>query len=253
LAKKVAILQSNYIPWKGYFDIINSVDEFVLYDEVQYTRRDWRNRNKIKSPQGTMWLTIPVEVKGRYFQKISETRISDPEWRSRHWATISLYYSGAPHFRYYREFFEQLYMGADDAFLSRINHRFLTSICSLLNIETRLTWSSDYHCQGEKTERLIQMCKQTGATYYLSGPSAKGYIDEELFRQEGIVLAYMDYSGYPEYQQLNQPFDHAVSIVDLIFNEGPAAPLFMKSFRPAGHPDSVAASDPWTPLRQMSL
>jgi hypothetical protein len=238
--RRIAIVQSNYIPWKGYFDIINSVDEFVVYDDAQYTRRDWRNRNRIKTPRGTVWLTIPVEVKGKYLQKINETKISDPEWNRRHWATILQCYSHARCFRPYRDFFEQLYLGSRETLLSLVNYRFLTSICRLLHIDTRLTWSMDYQLKGEKTEKLIQMCRQAGANHYLSGPTAKGYIDEELFSNEGIVLEYIDYSGYPEYQQLYPPFEHAVSIIDLIMNEGSAAPHFMKSFRSADQEGSVS-------------
>lgn len=234
MGKKIAIIQSNYIPWKGYFDIINFVDEFILYDDAQYTRRDWRNRNKIKTPYGLMWLSIPVEVKGKYFQKINETMISNPEWNRRHWATIAHNYSNAKHFRDYRELFEELYLGTDAKLLSEVNYRFLSAICRLLHIKTKMTWSMEYHIEGERTEKLISICKQTGAVEYLSGPSAKDYIDEELFKEEGITLRYMDYSGYPEYRQLSQPFDHTVSIIDLIFNEGPAAAAFMKSFGSSG-------------------
>ena len=228
--KKVAIVQSNYIPWKGYFDLINSVDEFILFDDMQYTRRDWRNRNKIKTPNGLMWITIPVQVKGKYYQKIREAVISDPEWNCRHWKTIAQNYSRAKHFRDYRESFEKLYLESNEKFLSQVNYRFVTAICEVLGIKTRLSWSMDYRLSEGKTERLVDLCKQAGATEYISGPTAKGYIDEELFRQEGITLRYMDYSGYPEYNQLFLPFEHQVSIIDLIFNEGPDAPKYMKSF-----------------------
>src|SRR5262245_47310638 len=107
--KRVAIVQSNYIPWKGYFDLINSVDEFVLFDDVQYTRRDWRNRNKIKTPQGLLWLTIPVEVKGKFQQKIHDTRVSDLRWQTKHWQSIAQAYGKARYFAEYRECFENLY------------------------------------------------------------------------------------------------------------------------------------------------
>src|SRR6056297_2335313 len=101
--KKVAIIQSSYIPWKGYFDIINSVDEFIIYDNVQYTRRDWRNRNLIKTPNGLKWLTIPVAVKGRYYQAIRDTKVSDKDWPNIHWKSIKHHYSKAPCFNYYAE------------------------------------------------------------------------------------------------------------------------------------------------------
>jgi len=228
--KAVAIVQSNYIPWKGYFDIINLVDEFILFDDMQYTRRDWRNRNKIKTANGARWLTIPVEVKGKYFQKIKDTKVSDAEWNRKHWKAIMHSYSRSKYFEEYREQFEELYLGCSENYLSRINYRFLTAICKIFGIDTKISWSMDYKLVASKTETLVDLCKQAGATEYISGPSAKDYIDEELFRKEGIAFRYMDYSGYPEYNQLYSPFYHAVSIIDLIFNEGPNAQKYMKSF-----------------------
>lgn len=228
--KKVAILQSNYIPWKGYFDLINFVDEFVLFDEMQYTRRDWRNRNLIKTRSGLKWLTIPVAVKGNYFQKIKNTRVSDAGWAKRHWESIVHNYSKATHFNSYRELFEGLYLGSQESFLSRINYAFLTAICKILGISTPISWSEEYTSVEGKTERLVSICKQARATTYLSGPAARDYIDETLFNNENISLEYMDYSSYPEYRQLFPPFEHGVSVMDLIFNEGPDAPKFMKSF-----------------------
>ena len=112
--KKVAILQSNYIPWKGYFDIINLVDEFILYDDMQYTRRDWRNRNQIKTVDGVKWLTIPVDTKGKFFQKINETKVSDHKWAEAHWKAICLNYAKAPYFKTYEPLFEELYRKAGE-------------------------------------------------------------------------------------------------------------------------------------------
>jgi hypothetical protein len=228
--KKVAIVQSNYIPWKGYFDLINQADEFILYDTVQYTRRDWRNRNRIKTANGLIWLTIPVDVKGKYFQKIKDTCISDTEWNRKHWKSIVHSYSKANYFKKYREQFEALYLGCREKYLSRINYRFLKSICEILGIETKISWAMDYQLSDGKNEALIELCKQTGASEYISGPAAKSYINEIFFKNEGIKLEYMDYSGYPEYHQLYPPFEHAVSIIDLILNEGPNAQRCMKSF-----------------------
>ena len=228
--KKAAIVQSCYIPWKGYFDIINGVDEFILYDDVQYTRRDWRNRNRIKTANGPAWLTIPVEVKGKYFQSIRETVVSEPSWNRQHWKSILHSYARSKHFRSYQGMLEDLYLSCKETFISKINYRFISAICQILGITTNISWSMEYELTGDKTERLVCLCKQAGATEYISGPSAKDYMDEELFRREGIELRYMDYSGYPEYTQLYPPFDHNVSIIDLILNEGPDARKFMKSF-----------------------
>lgn len=230
MGKRLAVVQSNYIPWKGYFDLMNLVDEFILFDDMQYTRRDWRNRNKIKTPNGPMWLTIPVEVKGKYFQKIKETVISDRDWSRKHWKTIVHHYSRAKYFQDCKGLFEELYLGSTQTYLSQINYRFLTAICQLLGIDTKISWSMDYRLVEGKTERLVDLCKQANATEYVSGPTAKGYIDEHLFAEAGIAVSYIDYSGYPEYDQLFPPFEHHVSIIDLIFNAGPDATKYMKSF-----------------------
>jgi hypothetical protein len=229
--KKAAIVQSNYIPWKGYFDLINMVDEFILYDDVQYTKKDWRNRNKIKTANGLMWLTIPVRTHGKYRQKIKDTVISYPMWNQKHWRAIVCNLARAKHFRTYRDIIEELYLGSNEMYLSQINYRFITTICDILGITTTISRSMDYHVwETGKTERVVELCKQAGATVYISGPTAKPYTDQALLAQEGIALQYIDYSGYPEYNQLFQPFEHHVSILDLILNEGPDAPKYMKSF-----------------------
>jgi hypothetical protein len=229
-SRKVAISQSNYIPWKGYFDLIHTVDEFVLFDTAQYTRRDWRNRNMIKTQNGLLWLTIPVGVKGRYLQAIQETEVSDPSWKEQHWKTLQRNYARAPYFDAYRARFDELYLGCEEKLLSRVNYRFLTAICDMLGIKTHLSWSSDCPVVEGKTERLVEWCKHLKAAEYFSGPAARDYIDEGVFSSAGITLRYMDYSGYSEYRQLYPPFRHEVSIVDLIFNEGPNATHYMKSF-----------------------
>lgn len=228
--KKVAILQSNYIPWKGYFDLINMVDEFILYDEVQYTKNDWRNRNKIKTPQGIQWLTIPVRQES-LDQKIKDTKISDKKWNIKHWRTISQNYSKSKYFKDYKDIFEELYLTCDEEYLSQINYKFITTINEILEIKTKLSWSSEFELVDGQTEKLLGICKDCNADIYLSGPAAKDYFNEELAKQENIKVEWMDYSGYKEYEQLNPPFEHGVTILDLIFNKGDRAKEFMKSFR----------------------
>jgi WbqC-like protein family len=228
--KKIAILQSNYIPWKGYFDIINSVDEFVLYDDVQYTKRDWRNRNKIKTANGLLWLTIPVNIKGKYYQKINETTISGNEWRLKHWQSIKNNYSNSSYFKNYKEIFERLFLDSDEKNLSKVNYTFITEINKILGINTKISWSTDFIVEGDKTDRLLNVCKELKATEYVSGPSAMSYLKTQLFDAESIKVSWIDYSGYSNYNQLFPPFEHAVSIIDLIFNEGENAKKFMKSF-----------------------
>jgi hypothetical protein len=227
--KRVAIVQSNYIPWKGYFDLINLVDEFILYDDRQYTRRDWRNRNRVKTPQGLLWLTVPVQVSGRYNQRIDETEVADPDWGRAHWRTLVHSYGGAPFFELHSERFARLYAGTERR-LSLVNRSFIEAICDILGIRTRVSWSTDYEGAGTKTDRLVSLCRQSGADAYLSGPAAKAYIDEARFAAAGIALEYMDYDGYPEYTQLYPPFEHYVSVLDFLFNAGPAAARYLKSF-----------------------
>ena len=228
--KRVAISQSNYIPWKGYFDLINSVDEFILFDDMQYTRRDWRNRNKIKTTNGLIWLTIPVQVKGNYYQKIKDTQISDMGWQKDHWKSITYNYIRSQYFQDYKDVFESLYLNYQGNYLSQINYKFIINICKILGINTKISWSMDYTITEGKTDRLVSLCKQAGATEYISGPSAKEYIDDKLFQQANITLSYIDYSNYPEHHQLFPSFEHSVSIIDLLFNEGYNSTKYMKSF-----------------------
>lgn len=226
--KRIAILQSSYVPWKGYFDLIRQVDEFILYDDAQFTRRDWRNRNQIKTKDGLLWLTIPVQVKGRFTQAIKDVTISDAAWAEKHFKTIAAAYARAPYFREYRELVEDLYRGSTSARLSDVNRRFIDAFAQLLGVRTKITWSMDYVLPEGRVERLVALCRQAGADAYLSGPAAKDYIDPKLFTDAGIELSYIDYSGYPEYPQLHPPFTHHVSLIDLIFSVGPAAPEYLE-------------------------
>ena len=230
LPKRIAIVQSSYVPWKGYFDLMNSVDVFVLFDDVQFTRRDWRNRNRIKTTHGLQWLTIPVANKGNFLAAINSMSVSDPEWARRHWKTIAANYARAPFFRTYAPALEEMYLGCTHTRLSDVNRRFLAGLAGLLGIRTPLVRSSDFRLAEGKTERLVGICQQAGATMYLSGPAAAAYIDEQQFRDAGIDLRYFAYDGYPEYHQLFPPFEHRVSVIDLILNEGPNATRFMLTF-----------------------
>ena len=226
--KRIAIVQSSYIPWKGYFDLIRSVDAFILLDSVQFTRRDWRSRNQIKTHHGLAWLSIPVQTRGRYTQLIQETTTSDPEWGRRHWQTLRANYAKTPYFDRYAERAAALYANPPTR-LSEINHAFITAICGLLGITTPITWSSDYEARDGPNERLIDLCLAAGGTRYLSGPNAKDYLDVAAFDRGGITVEFADYSGYPEYPQPHGPFEHHVSVLDLLFCIGPRALDFMKT------------------------
>jgi hypothetical protein len=230
--KKVAILQSNYIPWKGYFDIIAAVDEFILYDDMQYTRRDWRNRNRIKTRQGVQWLTVPVQVKGKYLQKIRDTAIADSAWAKDHWNALLHNYRRAPHFDEVAAWLEPIYLAERHPRLSALNRRLLEAICAYLGIPTALTNSWDYPVDADdRNLRLAEICARAGATEYLSGPAAKSYIEEGAFAERGIKLTWFDYPRYPPYPQLWGDFVHEVSILDLLFNCGKDAPRYMKQMR----------------------
>jgi hypothetical protein len=226
--KKVAIVQSNYIPWKGYFDLIAAVDEFILYDDAQYTRRDWRNRNRIKTPQGPMWLSVPVKVKGKFHQRIRDTEILDDDWADRHWKSLLSNYRHAGCFAEVAPVFEPLYRGKRYTHLSVLNRDLIEAVCRLLGIPTKLSNSWDYSFAGTPSERLAQMCRQAGGDLYISGPSAKAYLDETAFSERGIALSWFDYSGYPEYPQPWGGFLHDVSVLDLLFSCGCNAAKYMK-------------------------
>lgn len=229
--KRVAIVQSNYIPWKGYFDMINKVDEIILYDDCQFTKRDWRNRNIIKTPKGLKWLTIPVKVKGKYHQKIKDTVISDSSWTKNHWNSIKHNYSKSVFFKDYSDQFEELYLSCTEKYLSEINHRFIVNINKMLDIKTKISWSMNFEIneRSDSSSKLLQILKQVGSDIYVSGPSARSYIDLQLFKKENISVEWMNYEKYLNYNQLHPPFEHNVSIIDLIFNTGLEARNYLNS------------------------
>lgn len=228
--KKVAVIQSSYIPWKGFFDIINDVDLFIFFDDVQFTPRDWRTRNKIKTNAGTQWLTIPAGADRD--RLIHEVSLNDSSWQEKHWKTINLFYSKAPFFRKYQNIFEEVYLGTRWTNLSALNQFLIRSIATeCLGITTKFQDSREYEASGKKLERLLDLLKKAGTNQYISGPSARDYIDEGCFAAEGIQLVYKDYSGYPEYPQFFPPFDHYVTILDLLFHVGPDAPYYIWGWR----------------------
>lgn len=212
-------IQSCYIPWRGYFDIIRQSDVFVFQDAVQYTKQDWRNRNLIKSPAGGIWLTIPVK-KDSLGGAIDEVVIdSDQDWRIKHWRKIEANYRQAPYFKQLSPALKDLLMSGESS-LSVYNIHLVSTICKMMHIETRLITSRSLGLEGRKTDQLVNMCKAVGATRYLSGPSARNYIETEKFSANGIELVYIDYR-YREYpQQFGGFLDH-LSIVDLLLNCGP--------------------------------
>lgn len=226
--KKVAILQSNYIPWKGYFDLIAAVDEFVIYDDVQFTKNDWRNRNRIKTPQGVQWLTIPT---GQNINRRIRDVTVDSDWSRKHWKTIESNYRAAPHFNDVASWLRPLYSSVAYSHLSQVNRLFIERICEYLGIHTKITNSWDYKVADGRVERLVDLCVQAEGTVYFSGPAAKAYIDEQAFADRGITVSWFDYCGYTPYPQLWGPFKHEVTILDLLFNCGKDAGRYMRYVR----------------------
>lgn len=223
----VAISQSNYVPWKGYFDLIRSVDQFVVFDTVQFTKRDWRNRNKIIGTSGEpIWLTIPVASKNKSCALIKDIVVADQNWRKSHFLLIRSSYRKSSYYSKYESVFEELYLGSSEEKLSVINFTFLKTFCGLLKIETPLTTSKEFALNLTASEKLLLECTRFNASVYFSGPSAKSYIDRKLFERNSIALKWMDYSKYLEYTQHSKLFTHNVSIIDMICNLGEDARNF---------------------------
>jgi hypothetical protein len=224
---RICIIQSCYIPWKGFFDLIGRCDEYVVFDSAQYVKRHWHNRNRIKTINGVEWLTIPVVVKGRFEQSIEEVEIEKP-WAEKHWRAIELAYRRAKFFEHFAPIVKNWYETADKLHrLTDVNAVFLRETSNLLGLKTRIVSDAAYPSHGSKTERLLGIARAAGADCYLSGPSARTYFDEQVFMAAGIETEWMNYEGYPEYQQLHGNFEHAVTVLDLLFNTGAEAPRYL--------------------------
>jgi len=222
---RCVILQPSYIPWRGYFEQIYLADVFVFYDDVKYDKNGWRNRNRIKTPQGVIWLTIPVHTKGLSTENIPINQIQiawQQPWNRKHWMTLQQVYGKAPYFDLYAPLLEDFY-SREPVYLSEFNSDLTIALCEKLGISgTKFVRSSSLNASGTKTDRLIQILTPLGVDEYLTGPSAQSYIEEDKFEAAGIRLSYMVYK-YPEYQQLYPPYDPNVSILDLMFMTGPDA------------------------------
>jgi hypothetical protein len=224
---KVGIIQSNFLPWRGYFDFIREVDLFIIHDDLQYTKGDWRNRNRIKTPHGTEWITVPVHYK-RTSQLIDETTIDyNTPWNQRILNRIQSSYQHTPYFKMYFPELSELLMGHAET-ISALNVRLIRWTCALLNIDTPIALSRNFNPTGSKTERLVSILSKVSATTYLSGVAAKAYLIPEMFEAEGIKLEFKVYD-YPEYAQLYPPYDPFVTILDLMFMEGKQSFNYIKS------------------------
>ena len=223
----VVILQPSYIPWRGYFDQISRADLFIFYDDVQYDKHGWRNRNQIKTGQGKQWLTIPVHSTGvTQGIPIKDVKIDwSKPWAKNHWKTLSIAYAKAPHFQRYIPLLEPFYQ-RQDVLLADFTIDLTIALAGELGLPARFIRSSSLEgIDGQKTDRLIQILTRVGCTHYISGPSARDYIEQDKFDAAGIALEYIQYD-YPEYSQLFPPYDGQVSILDLLFMTGPEASGF---------------------------
>jgi hypothetical protein len=233
--KSVAILQSNYLPWKGYFQIIDESDVFVFYDDVQYTKNDWRNRNIVKTANGPAWITVPVLRAGRAGQRILDAQINpDVPWARSHRRTIEQTYARAPHLDDALGILDEIYARPWDR-LSDLNQYSLRRICEAIGIQTEFLTSTDFPQNDDPTGRLVEICRRLGATEYLTGPTAADYLDVRLFDALGIDCRFMKYD-HPEYPQVHPPFDHRVSIVDVVAHCGLACRPWIGHSLPAADP-----------------
>jgi len=213
---KIVVLQSNYIPWKGYFELISNADIFCFYDEVQYTKNDWRNRNKLNNNNGPFWLTIPIN-KEAVKLKISEVQLPKTEWHLEHLNILKQTYKKAPHFISIFPFLEILYLKKWDS-LSEFNQNFIKEISNYIGIKTKIVNSKNYDLDGDKVNRLIYLIQQLNGSTYISGPAGKNYLDsyENLFKENNIELQYKKYGPYKAYPQNSIEFNNFVSIIDLL-------------------------------------
>lgn len=236
--KTVVVTQSNYIPWRGFFDLVRRADELILLDSVQYTRRDWRNRNAIVTKSGLNWLTIPVSVKGKFDQSIKAVKIVDPAWAERHIRAIDYNYRRAGSFEEVAPWlFAGLRRAAGLTKLSDVNRYLVESVCAVLSIGTTVTSCVDVLPQSElqslgSSERIARLCEAVGGTQYLSGPAAHSYLDVSCFSRRKIAVRWMSYDGYTQYSQCWPGFSPNVSIIDTLLNQGFDASK--RLIRPAG-------------------
>jgi len=227
---RVGIIQSAYIPWRGYFDFINSVDLFILLDDVMYPRaRSWRNRNQIKLMHGLKWINIPLQPNPHHLP-IDQVKISGDGWKSGHSLILREAFNCAPYFYDVEKIFQEATTPDIDS-LSTLNHKFISIICDYFEIKTKIIQSRELNVTGSKTDKLINLLKSVGATSYLSGPAAKNYLNENLFREHKIQLEYKVYE-YSNYPQLWGDFQGAITVLDLIANCGFDGKYALKSQQP---------------------
>ena len=219
---KVTVLQSNYLPWIGYFDLIKHSDVCVFYDDVQFTKNDWRNRNHILSKNGLEWITVPVGQS--IHRKICEVTIADSLWQEKHHHKILQNYGVNREDSFSNNLLNSIYQETKWNNLSSLNQETIKLIAGkYLKIKTTFESSIDYNLQGKGESRLISLLTQMNATHYLSGPAGTNYLNPNNFTAAGISLEYFTYPDYPQYDQIYKPFQPKVSVVDLLLSIGDRA------------------------------
>ena len=241
---KIAIMQPTYLPWMGYFDLIDQVDCFVILDSVQFEKQSWQQRNRIKTPTGLLWLTVPVAFRGKLGQQIREVEIRTADFVENHLRAIELNYRRSP---YFAPHFQNLSTiletnGKSGMGLADLNLSLMEWLCGLLGIESKMFRSSDLNESGKRCELLVNLCRRLNANSYLSPLGSSGYLLEDLdrFSGNGIQVEFQNYQ-HPEYRQLFPPFCPYASVLDLILNEGERAKEIVRSGRRAAFPPDQAA------------
>jgi hypothetical protein len=242
--KKVVILQPGYLPWLGFFDQMLRADVFVLLEDVQYTVRDWRSRNRIKTADGVLWLTVPVRAKGVRTKLIKEVEIDNQQnWQRAHLKNFETFYRKA-------EYFDEIISTVNDIyhkkyrFLIDVDMDFILKVKEYLSIPTKLFFSSTLNSAAMKDEKLLSVCKSLDATHYMSGTAAQNYLREDIFADEGIVVEWQDFC-HPFYNQLwiqKHGFVSHLSIIDLLFNHGKTSLDILSGKRLIPQPEGITVT-----------
>lgn len=215
-----AVHQPHYLPWIGYFDKIKKSDVFVFLDNVQYKKREFQNRNKIRTASGSIWLTVPVKTKDKYLQRLSDVEINnDDDWPAEHWKSIQCNYARAPYFKQYRDIFEDVYRRKWERLID-INMHLIRIFNDLYSIRTPVRLESELGVDTTSTQRIIDICRKLNADTYLSGTGGRDYMDESLFSTNALTLVYQEFK-HPVYPQVHDGFEPFMSVLDHLFNCGP--------------------------------
>jgi len=226
---RVTVHQPQYLPWSGLFDKIDQADGFVVLDNVQYEKNEWQNRNRIKTPQGWCWLTVPVHY--HFPQRLRDVTIAGGDWQRTHWRAMTQSYRKTPHFDRYAPLFEPLYTTAWRS-LVELNLATMEKLATALGIRWAPRLATEMALTDDPNQRLIDICQQLGADCYLAGSGSRHYLDHERFKSAGIAIEFQQFE-HPTYPQLYGAFEPALSAVDLLFNCGPESLALLRRARPA--------------------